>query len=38
LLDYVFGPVANFCHLGGLLAGGVYGFVAARGKLQLVRR
>ncbi len=30
VLGGVAGPVANYCHLGGLLAGAVYGYVAAR--------
>ncbi len=30
LLDNVFGRVANLCHLGGLIAGALYGYIAAR--------
>lgn len=30
LLDGAIGPMANYCHLGGFVAGALYGFAAAR--------
>jgi GlpG protein len=30
LLDGAIGPMANYCHFGGFVAGALYGFVAAR--------